>query len=193
MTSLSRLKPTDIYLFADCNLDPLTETYNIGYYLDYMAKWPSCCFVMKNTSGMVEGYLLGKLESSPPPNAPTAEPYDPDTNQNPHYLPWHAHITALTVAPDARRQGHAQKMTEALEREAERKDAWFIDLFVRADNVAARKVYDGMGYTVYRKVVEYYADGADAFDMRKPLKRDKERKHVRENGESFEVDPAYVW
>lgn len=41
--------------------------------------------------------------------------------------------------------------------------------------------------------MEYYADGADAFDMRKPLKRDSERKHVRDDGEAHEVDPAFVW
>ncbi|TAQ85728.1 acyltransferase [Chlorociboria aeruginascens] len=50
-------------------------------------------------------------------------------------------------------------------------------------------------------VLEYYSDdptdasknGEDAYDMRKPLKRDVERKHVRENGEEFEVDPSDVW
>jgi N-terminal acetyltransferase B complex catalytic subunit len=41
--------------------------------------------------------------------------------------------------------------------------------------------------------VDYYADGADAFDMRKPLKRDKQRKTVRANGENIKVDPSEVW
>lgn len=89
--------------------------------------------------------VLGKLESSPPPNRPTREPYDPDTNTNEHYLPWHAHITALTVSPGSRRQGHAGRLTEALERQGDAADAWFIDLFVRADNVVALKLYGGMG------------------------------------------------
>lgn len=48
-------------------------------------------------------------------------------------------------------------------------------------------------YSVFRRVVSYYADGADAFDMRKPLKRDKNKKHIREKGEDHEVDPAFVW
>lgn len=42
-------------------------------------------------------------------------------------------------------------------------------------------------------MVEYYADGADAYDMRKPMRRDKDRLHVREHGERFEVDPGFVW
>lgn len=48
-------------------------------------------------------------------------------------------------------------------------------------------------YSVYRRIVDYYADGADAFDMRKPLKRDKQRKTVRPNGENIKVDPSEVW
>jgi hypothetical protein len=48
-------------------------------------------------------------------------------------------------------------------------------------------------YSVYRRIVDYYADGADAFDMRKPLRRDKQRKTVRPNGENIKVDPSEVW
>ena len=29
--------------------------------------------------------------------------------------------------------------------------------------------------------------------MRKPLRRDKERRHVREDGESFKVEPEDLW
>lgn len=48
-------------------------------------------------------------------------------------------------------------------------------------------------YSVYRRILDYYADGADAFDMRKPLRRDKQRKTVRPNGENIKVDPSEVW
>ena len=50
-----------------------------------------------------------------------------------------------------------------------------------------------MGYSVYRRVLAYYNDDEDALDMRKPLKRDKDKKHVRENGEDFTVSPEAVW
>jgi N-terminal acetyltransferase B complex catalytic subunit len=50
-----------------------------------------------------------------------------------------------------------------------------------------------MGYSVYRRVVGYYSDDADAFDMRKPMSRDKENLHVREGGEDIKVDPSDVW
>lgn len=48
-------------------------------------------------------------------------------------------------------------------------------------------------YSVYRRITDYYNDGSDAFDMRKPLKRDKQRKTVRANGENIKVDPMEVW
>jgi len=68
-----------------------------------------------------------------------------------------------------------------------------VDLFVRIDNTKAIGMYRKMGYSVWRRVVGYYSDGCDAFDMRKPMSRDKERKTVREGGENIEVDPAEVW
>lgn len=62
-----------------------------------------------------------------------------------HYLPWHAHITALAIAPEARNQGHAQKLTELFENVANRENCWFVDLFVREDNVRALALYKKLG------------------------------------------------
>ena len=68
-----------------------------------------------------------------------------------------------------------------------------MDLFVREGNKAAIELYRRMGYSVFRRVVGYYGDGEDAFDMRKPLGRDKDRGTVREGGEEWRVDPGEVW
>lgn len=48
-------------------------------------------------------------------------------------------------------------------------------------------------YSVFRRIPGYYNDKDDAFDMRKPLKRDEDRKHVREDGENRIVSPSDVW
>lgn len=117
-----------------------------------------------------------------------------------HYTPWHGHITVLTVAPSWRRLGHARRLTERLERGSDVNNAWFVDLYVRAGNKVAVDMYRGMGYSVFRRVVNYYSDdpsgmsesGEDAFDMRKPCSRDKDLVHVRENGEDFPVGPEDV-
>ena len=139
--------------------------------------------------------VLGKVESSPYPAPHT--PYNPShpayTKTYPNYLPWHAHITCLTVSPSSRRLGHATALSEALELIGERENAWFVDLFVRVENTAAIELYKKMGYSVYRRIVDYYNDGSDAFDMRKPLSRDVEGKTVREGGEEIRVDPGEVW
>ena len=91
--------------------------------------------------------VLAKLEASPY-KAPV-EPYDPGLKiyqkKFPNYLPWHAHITAVTVAPAARRLGHATKLCEALEDVGDEQNAWFVDLFARVENEVAIKMYKRMG------------------------------------------------
>lgn len=73
--------------------------------------------------------------------------------------------------------------------------AWFVDLFVRPSNENAIKMYEGMGYGVYRKVREYYYGGGgkgkdeDGYDMRKALSRDKKGATVRSNGRNYSVRP----
>lgn len=130
---------------------------------------------------------MGKLESSP------------DVYRfSEHYLPWHAHITAVTVAPEARRLGIGKLLTQQLEAAADANNAWFVDLFVRTSNHKAIAFYKSMGYSVYRVVKDYYGDysgnsSEDAYDMRKPMKRDVKREHVRDDGLNHEVNPEDVW
>lgn len=117
-----------------------------------------------------------------------------------HYLPWHGHITALTIAPQYRRLGYARLLTRALEKACDQQNAWFVDLFVRESNTSAIKLYESLGYSVFRRVVDYYSDdiggsmkGEDAFDMRIALARDKEKQHIRENGRNFRVTAEDVF
>lgn len=118
-------------------------------------------------------------------------PYAPETNTDPNYLPWHGHITALSIAQSARRLGHATILSEAVERGSDTEDAWFVDLFVKDDNKPAQELYRKLGYSVYRRVVKYYGQEDDALDM-KPLSRDIQRLHIRENGEDVLVSPSDV-
>jgi N-terminal acetyltransferase B complex catalytic subunit len=86
---------------------------------------------------------------------------------------WHGHVTVLTVAPAYRRLGVAKRLMERLESVSDNGAMWFVDLFVRESNTMAVKMYEGMGYSVYRKVLDYYSGpDEDALDMRKALKRD---------------------
>ncbi|PQE15983.1 putative N-acetyltransferase 5 protein [Rutstroemia sp. NJR-2017a WRK4] len=195
MTTLRPFSALDVLRFNPTNLDPLTETYDLSFYFSYLARWPHLFTVALSPSSTITGYIMGKTESSPQHMLLT---------KSPHYLPWHAHITALTVAPSARRLGLARTLSKSLEEAGDQYEAWFVDLFVRKSNLIAQELYNGLGYSVFRTVKGYYnelvgddgeeeGEGEDAYDMRKPLSRDKTRKHVRENGESFEVRPEDVW
>ncbi|KAK0735601.1 acyl-CoA N-acyltransferase [Apiosordaria backusii] len=190
MANFRRFRPDDLNKLSKCNLDPLTETYELSFYLQYYAKWPSLFQVAEDENGNIIGYIMGKLESSP-------NVY----KISEHYLPWHAHITAVTVAPEARRLGIGKLLTEQLEAAGDAGNAWFVDLFVRKTNHKAIKFYESMGYSIFRVVKEYYGDHStdptqnseDAYDMRKPLKRDVKKEHIRDDGEKHEVDPTDVW
>ena len=61
---------------------------------------------------------------------------------------------------------------------AYRKRCFFVDLFVRISNAVAITMYSNIGYIVYRTVLEYYSGDENAFDMRKALKRDTEKRSM---------------
>ncbi len=137
------------------------------------------------------------------------------------YLPWHGHVTCLTVAPQYRQMGLAKTLTAHLDQACEHENAWFMDLFVRVSNKTAINMYKGMGcvrrhlgslvgiltsyslglsYSVYRRVVDYYSDdptghgtSEDAFDMRKSLSRDKTNRYIRVGGEDYRIHPEDIY
>ncbi|EPQ07612.1 N-alpha-acetyltransferase 20, NatB catalytic subunit [Myotis brandtii] len=98
-------------------------------------------------------------------------------------------ITSMLLAegstegkPEFPRLGLAAKLMELLEEISER---WifFVDLFVRVSNQVAVNMYKQLGYSVYRTVIEYYSASngepdEDAYDMRKALSRDTEKKSI---------------
>ncbi|KAJ7460086.1 N-acetyltransferase [Mycena galericulata] len=176
---MSVLRPfiaSDMFKYNNINLDLFTQTYHPGFYLNYLARWPDLCCAQAAPSGRMMGYILGKAEG----------------NAN----DWHGHITVLTVAPEYRRLALASKMVALLERVSDATyHGYFVDLYVRCTNNVAIDMYEGLGYSVYRRVREYYEhlggnrgrDEEDAFDMRKPLSRDTGRRSVRANGREMLV------
>ncbi|KAI8926591.1 acyl-CoA N-acyltransferase [Entophlyctis helioformis] len=161
MTTLRRFTADDMFKFNNINLDPLTETYGLSFYLQYLAQWPDYCMTTQNANGTLMGYIIGKAEGD-------------------RQL-WHGHVTALTVAPLFRRLGLARLLMDKLEEVSEKiYDTYFVDLFVRSSNTVAISMYEKFGYTVYRRVLGYYTgkDSEDALDMRKALPRDVHKKSI---------------
>merc|ERR1712130_982049 len=85
----------------------------------------------------------------------------------------HGHITSLAVLRSHRKLGLATKLMLASEQQM--KDVYNADycsLHVRETNHAAFHLYTkSLKFTKYDIEKGYYADGEDAFDMRKPLKQ----------------------
>ncbi|KAJ3248187.1 N(alpha)-acetyltransferase 20, NatB catalytic subunit [Chytriomyces hyalinus] len=144
------------------NLDPLTETYNISFYLGYLAQWPDYFVMAQSASEARMGYIMGKAEG------------DGEL--------WHGHVTALTVAPEYRRMQLAKRLMDVLEHISDKMyNAYFVDLFVRESNSVAIGMYTQFGYSIYRTVLGYYSgsgDSENAYDMRKALPRDKLKKSI---------------
>jgi N-terminal acetyltransferase B complex catalytic subunit len=64
MSSMRAMHPMDLLKLEKVNLDPLTETYHIGFYLEYLAKWPHLCRVIVSRDDEVEAYSKLCLFSS---------------------------------------------------------------------------------------------------------------------------------
>lgn len=85
MSSVRPMTPADLLKFNPCNLDHLTETYNIGFYLDYFAKWPELCMVIEGRHGEIEGYSeLTTLPFSHTHTSKLTTKQQSSANSNPH-------------------------------------------------------------------------------------------------------------
>lgn len=62
MTTLRQFRCDDLFRYNSINLDPLTETYGLGFYLQYMTRWPEYFLVAESPSGDLMGYIMGKAE-----------------------------------------------------------------------------------------------------------------------------------
>jgi peptide alpha-N-acetyltransferase len=84
----------------------------------------------------------------------------------------HGHITSLSVMRTYRRQGIADKlMRQALYALTETFKSEYVSLHVRKSNRAALHLYrDTLKFEVLSIEKSYYADGEDAYSMKKVLK-----------------------
>lgn len=81
-----------------------------------------------------------------------------------HGTEWHGHVTAITVAPEYRRLRLGQNMMHLLERISDQVyKGYFVDLYVRISNDKAIGMYEGLDYSVYRRVKEYYGSAGPGY------------------------------
>ena len=84
-------------------------------------------------------------------------------------VPSHRHaleINGLAVAPDHQGQGIGRRLTQAAQEEAQRRGARKVTLRVLSPNVAARRLYESLGFVVEGVLVaEFCLDGQFVDDV----------------------------
>ncbi|XP_006872958.1 PREDICTED: N-alpha-acetyltransferase 11-like [Chrysochloris asiatica] len=150
--NIRNARPDDLMNMQHCNLLCLPENYQMKYYFYHGLSWPQLSYIAEDEDGKVVGYVLAKMEE--------------DSDDVPH-----GHITSLAVKRSHRRLGLAQKlMDQASKAMIENFNAKYVSLHVRKSNRAALNLYSN---TLYFEVSEvepkYYADGEDAYAMKRDL------------------------
>jgi ribosomal-protein-alanine N-acetyltransferase len=82
-----------------------------------------------------------------------------------------ADVRRIAVAPAAQRAGVGTALLSALLAAAADLGCREVFLEVRADNAAAGRLYDRLGFTELYRRRAYYAGGADALVLRAPVSR----------------------
>ncbi len=143
----------DLPLIQHANLTNLPENYQMKYYLYHLLSWPQLSYVACDPKGRVVGYVLAKIEE---------EPSDGKV---------HGHITSVSVMRTYRRLGLAERlMRQSQLAMKENYGAKYVSLHVRQSNAAALHLYrQTLQFATTEIEKGYYADGEDAYSMRKDL------------------------
>merc|ERR1712154_493393 len=154
--NIRNAKPDDLMNMQHCNLLCLPENYQMKYYFYHGLSWPQLSYVAEDEKGKIVGYVLAKME------------------EDPEDVP-HGHITSLAVKRSHRRLGLAQKlMDQASKAMVECFDAQYVSLHVRKSNRAALGLYSQtLNFQISEIEPKYYADGEDAYAMRRELRGEK--------------------
>ena len=161
MVSIRRATMEDLLKMQQTNLLCLPENYQFKYYIYHYLSWPSLLHVAEDHSGKIVGYVLAKLE-------------DEDSKQG----EIQGQITSLSVLRTYRRLGVASKlMNHAINLMQEYYDADYVSLHVRVSNRPALHLYhNNLGFDARGLEKGYYADGEDAYRMKKYFKKEKKNK-----------------
>lgn len=80
-----------------------------------------------------------------------------------------ARLTSIAVSREAAGKGAGRGLVEAAERDAQGHGCDRMRLEVRADNDVARRLYESLGYRLFKTVPDYYEDGEAALRFEKAL------------------------
>jgi ribosomal protein S18 acetylase RimI-like enzyme len=78
-------------------------------------------------------------------------------------------VYSICIRDEARNLGYGRRLLSYAEETAIADNCNSISLEVSVDNVAAQRLYETVGFTVYGKKLNYYDDGGTALLLRKEL------------------------
>ncbi|KAI0773245.1 acyl-CoA N-acyltransferase [Trametes elegans] len=154
MVNIRVARADDLQAMQACNLQNLPENYTMRYYLFYLLSCPQVSYVAEE-DGKVVGYILVRMED------------DVREGEEPR-----GHVVSISVLRSYRRLGLAKRlMVQSQEAMARVYRASCVMLHVRKSNRAALGLYrDTLKFNVHDTEKGYYADGEDAYVMRRSLR-----------------------
>uniref|UniRef100_A0A7S0WQB8 N-acetyltransferase domain-containing protein n=1 Tax=Chlamydomonas leiostraca TaxID=1034604 RepID=A0A7S0WQB8_9CHLO len=152
MVCIRQATVDDLMQMQRCNLLCLPENYQMKYYMYHILSWPQLLYVAEDYDGSIVGYVLAKMEED------SAE--------------CHGHITSLAVARTHRKLGLATRLMSATHAAMQEVfGADYVSLHVRVTNRVAFHLYTRtLGYEIHDRDAKYYANGEDAYEMRRWFK-----------------------
>src|SRR5262245_18292337 len=114
---------------------------------DYLLTAPEAVSYRAVTSGgVMVGFVIGLIE--------------PDHT---------GHVTTVGVSPEHRRRNLDKRLMEQVEEGFRKRNVRLVRLEVRALNIPAQQLYEGLGYSVTQRLPKYYSNGGDGLLMLKSL------------------------
>lgn len=140
----------DIFGLLDVNLDPFTNSFNIGVYTEFCTKNPLLSRVAVNEANRILGYILGFIKR--------------DDSEG-----LFSHICAISVAQAFRGSGISHELMKHFETFSREQLCKYVSLYVKITNDRALAFYRRRNYKVCSTAKHYYGYDNHALVMKLEL------------------------
>ena len=157
---IRRCEESDLPSVIDINMAALPEHYS-DYFFESILRELAEAFIVAELDNKIVGYIMCKIEFG-------------FSNFRKLGFVKKGHVVSVAVLEEHRGKGLGKAlMLEGINGVMHRKSDE-IYLEVRVSNTDAIKMYEKLGYVIYRQIIDYYSGDQpeDAFDMRKSLSTD---------------------
>lgn len=146
----------DLDRVIEINTRCLPENYSTFFYLDLYNRFPKT-FLVAVADDEIQGYIMCRIERGL-------------SKLRALRLTRLCHVVSIAVMEAYRRRGIATAlMLRAMRNAAVEYGATECFLEVRVSNEPALRLYSKLGFRKTRRIVGYYMDGEDAWEMARPI------------------------